>query len=211
VDILRLGCRPAPFVNDTQQLEFELRIAPARVYCYLGRTLEQFGEFCIAFHPLAVPVGEMCPFDSGGLVRKIPPVNGWSREQQSEYLNALTFSTAERESRIASYPAGSRESYLESRRPEQAGPHEVWTDAPVAEIWRSGTHWRAWTWEGRWHDIPLAGAVRAWSCSPSLFMDIVEAIEASEDLPAASVDQFLASYRPGGVGALIADLRAEQS
>jgi hypothetical protein len=41
-------------------------------------------------------------------------------------------------------------------------------------------------------------------------MDIVEKIEAVPDLPDTVVDDFLARFRPGGVGALVADLRAEQ-
>jgi hypothetical protein len=209
--ILRSGCHPAPFKNDTQQLEMDLQISPPRVYCYLGRTLEQFGEFCMVFDPRRLPVGEMSPFDTGGLVRKIPPVRDWPESDRAAYLAALSFSTADREAHVAAYPADRRPGYLDCERPPQEGPHEIWPNSPVAEIWKQGTHWRAWTWEGRWALLPVSGNLRAWTCSPSLFMDILEAIEGCDDIPTSAVDEFLACFRPGGVGALIADLRAEQT
>jgi hypothetical protein len=209
--ILRSGCQPAPFKNETQQLEMNLQISPPRVYCYLGRTLEQFGEFCIVFDPAQLPAGEMSPFDTGGLVRKILPVRDWAEPDRAGYLAALSFSTSDRETHVGTYPASRRRAYLDCERPSEDGPHAVWPNVPVAEIWKLGTHWRAWTWEGRWAVLPIDGSVRAWTCSPALFMDILEAIESSDDIPAAVADAFLARFRPGGVGALIADLRAEQA
>jgi hypothetical protein len=209
--ILRSGCQPAPFKNDTQQLEMNLQIAPARVYCYMGRTLEQFGEFCIVFDPAQMPVGEMSPFDTGGLVHKIPPVRDWPAIDRVDYLAALSFSTGDREAHMRAYPATRRQAYLDCERPGEDGPHILWPAAPVAEIWKLGTHWRAWTWEGRWDVLPVSTNVRAWSCSPALFMDLLEAIEGNDDIPTAVVDTFLARFRPGGVGALIADLRVEQA
>lgn len=212
VAILRTGCRPPPpsAAGQTQQLELDLAISSPRVYCYLGRTLEQFGEFCVVFEPGRVPIGEMCPFDSGGLVRKIRPISDWDAEARAEYLSALTFATSELRDRVSGYPADRVDQYLQCERPVFEGPHEVWPQLPVADIWRQGTDWRAWTWEGRWEVLPVAGCVRAWTCAPAMFMDIVERIESATDLPVGVVDDFLARFRPGGVGALVADLRAEQ-
>lgn len=210
VGVLRDGCRPPPTVSETQQLELALDITPPRVYCYLGRTLEQFGEFCLVFEPPRLPTGNMSPFDTGGLVRKIRPVSDWQIVQRVEYLRALSFSTQTMDDMLAGYPADQHERYLDCERPTFAGPHEIWTDAPIADIWAQGTHWRAWTWEGRWEMLPVAGTIRAWTCAPAIFMDIVERIEAAPDLPVAVVDDFLARFRPGGVSALVADLRVEQ-
>src|SRR5262245_33333061 len=83
LQIVDEGCRPPTFDTDTQQLEFKLRVPEPHVYCYLGRTLEQFGQFCVVLKPRDLPAGHMCPFDSGGLVRKIPPVNSWKEEERS--------------------------------------------------------------------------------------------------------------------------------
>lgn len=209
--ILRSGCQPAPFRTETQQLEMNLQIAPSRVYCYLGRTREQFGEFCIVFDPAQVPIGEMSPFDTGGLVRKIAPVRDWPEGDRAAYLAALTFPTDQHDAHLHAYPASRRQAYLDCERPIEDGPHIVWPGTPMAEIWKLGTHWRAWTWEGRWEVLPVNANVRAWSCSPALFMDLIEAIEGNDDIPTTVVDAFLSRFRPGGVGALIADLRAEQA
>jgi hypothetical protein len=46
--VLNEGCFPPPNPGKTQQLELKLQIVERSVYCYLGRALEQFGEFCVS-------------------------------------------------------------------------------------------------------------------------------------------------------------------
>jgi hypothetical protein len=55
--IISDGCSPPPPHVDTgtKQLELQLAISDAHVYCFLGRTLEQFGQFCIVLRTDGVP------------------------------------------------------------------------------------------------------------------------------------------------------------
>jgi hypothetical protein len=214
VRLLDVGLRPAAFVTDTQQLELHLAIVPHRVYCYLGRTLEAFGEFCVALRPDSLPVGELSPFDTGGLVRKLEPIRTWTREQQQTYLDAFSFSTLTRADCLARHPAEALVEYLECARPVQRGPHQLWDGTPEADIWALAPEhdWRAWTWEGRWQQLPIAGQIVAWSCAPSLFPLILDATERTDaNISSEILDGFLQTYQPGGVGALVADLKAVQA
>lgn len=211
VRLLQLGLGPAPHAGETKQLELHLAIAPHRVYCYLGRTREAFGDFCVVLRPDQVREdGEISPFDTGGLVHKIEPVCNWEQGQQQEYLSAFTFATSTREDCLARYPNGNLRSYLDGARPPQSGPHAFWAEKPEAEVWVHGTDWRAWTWEGRWEDLKLVGQLFAWTCAPSLFAQILEATESASDIAEEHIDDFIRKYQPGGVGALVADLKAVQ-
>lgn len=214
VQLLTTGLRPPPFATDTQQLELHLAIVPHCVYCYLGRTLESFGDFGLALHPDALAVGELSPFDSGGLVRKAAPIRDWPREQQQEYLRAFSFSTEVRSDCLSRHPNTAVAPYLRGERPSARGPHELWDGRPEADIWALAAEhdWRSWTWEGRWQELPISGHIVAWTCAPSMFPEILEATESAE-VPVSSelIESFLSSYRPGGVGALVADLREEQA
>lgn len=211
VRLLRLGLHPATFTTQTQQLELHLRIVPHRVYCYLGRTLETFGDFGLALRPDALADGELSPFDTGGLVRNISPVRDWPQPQQQTYLQAFSFPTAARNDCLLRHPSAGFGPYLRGEKPGQRGPHELWT-GPEADIWSlaSEREWRAWTWEGRWQELPIAGHIAAWTCTPAMFPEIVEATE-SADVPPELLEPFLRSYHAGGVGALVADLRERQA
>lgn len=209
--VVETGVRPPKITTDTQQLELALGVEEPHVYCYLGRTLEQFGDFCVVLKPKSLPAGQMCPFDSGGLVRKIPPVSTWEEKKRVEYLDAFSFLTTTTIGHpCIRYPGDGIRSYLLCERPPYSGPHELWEKTPKADIWTQGTHWRAWTWEGRWRELPVDGNVHAWSCSPALFARILEASEQDTAIAPAMLDRFIGLYREGGVSALIADLRIEQ-
>lgn len=204
------GCSPPPRATETKQLELQLHMAKPHVYCYLGRTLEQFGQFCVVLRVDGLPEGRMCPFDSGGLVRKILPVSGWEADRRHEYLSKLSFSTSTLTMQTSLYPGLQASSYLVCERPTHSGPHELWLGVPEADIWSQGTHWRAWTWEGRWLTLPVSDHLHAWSCSPALFRRIVDAAEQDTTTSPEVLDAFIRRYREGGVSALIADLRREQ-
>jgi hypothetical protein len=210
--IINDGCSPPPphVDTETKQLELQLAISDAHVYCFLGRTLEQFGQFCIVLRTDGVPEGTICPFDSGGLVRKIRPVSTWDPDKQGEYLRSLSTSSTSLATRTARYPGTRIAPYLRCERPPEAGPHEIWAGLPEADIWRQGTHWRAWTWEGRWLKLPVNDTLHAWACTPALFKRIVEATERDKTIQPNVLDNFMRHYREGGVSAMIADLRMEQ-
>ena len=208
VSILRDGCRPSSIPTHTNQLELELSVGVPHVYCYLGRTREQFGDFAVALSPADLPEGHMCPFDSGGLVENTPPVSSWARDAKASYLDAFSFSTATRASLVGDYPGTKLKEYLAGIRPIQTGPHEVWAHRPEANIWEIGNHWRSWTWEGRWPHLPIRGHLRAWSCAPALFVSILEQLEAGDSI---ELSDCLALYREGGVGAMISEMSLEQA
>ena len=207
IEIFSAGCRPSPHPTETKQLELHLSIIEPHVYCYLGRTLEQFGDFCIVLKPDEMPTGEMSPFDSGGLARKIKPVSGWGQADQKAYLSSFSFQTTNIQTNISTYPATDVDAYLAAEKPAADGPHKLWA-GPSADIWKLNTDWRAWTWEGRWKTLPTAHHLLAWTCSPALWPNILAAVEShSASFPL----DFMERYRPGGVSALVSAMRKEQT
>lgn len=214
--VLYDGLKVSPRMTDTKQLELELGILPHALYCYLGRTLEVFGDLALALAPSASTAGSMSPFDSGGLVEKCPPVCDWAHEKKKDFLAAYTWPMSERASLLRKYPGGEADDlrrYLDpSRRPEQQGPHSIWPDKPEANIWELDRHWRGWTWEGRWPDeLPIEGHVVGWSCAPARWADVITWFETeASDREFASFTRLRPLFVEGGVGGLIASLHARQ-
>ncbi|PRQ08791.1 hypothetical protein ENSA7_14230 [Enhygromyxa salina] len=218
INALRNGFAPAPpaaAAPDTGQLELELRISPARVYCYLGRTLETFGEWSIAFHnPDFKVFGEVSPFDTGGLVRKISPVCTWERERRQTFLHSYTWSESQRQELLQEHPGlDFLSDYLDLTRawsPPHSGPHEVWNDKPAAAIWRGNPDWRSWTWEGRF-DTFKAERVVAWSSPPSFYAQLLDWHDSeADDDEAEWFRTFFQKYISGGTGALVRELVGRQ-
>ena len=198
---------PAHVQTETRQLELTLGIRDAHVYFYLGRTLENFGSFALAIRK-PVELGEMSPFDTGGLVRKIRPVSTWDSDRQGAYLRSATFSTVDSARNLEAYPANRLTDYLHCERPPQAGPHETWQAIPVAEIWDANNDWRCWTWEARYRaPVPTGASVVAWSCSPSQYEAVFDALLAqAPDVATHLVD----TYIEGGVGVFINEIARQQ-
>ncbi|HMJ09994.1 MAG TPA: hypothetical protein VK524_01250, partial [Polyangiaceae bacterium] len=169
---LRSGVVVMPRTDgNTNQLELDLKIFPERLYCCLGRTIERFGSF--AFAVVTIPSqGEMSPFDTGGLVHKMPPVSTWASAERQKFLVDYSWPTTSVGSLLATYPGPTTldiERYLDTdHRPAQHGPHQIWAGKMEADIWANATHWCAWTWEGRFEvTIPVADQLVAWTCTPA--------------------------------------------
>jgi hypothetical protein len=218
VDVLRLGPAPPPagLATPTKQLELNLAVAPARVYCFLGRTSDAFGDCALAFRTDLLAGGEVSPFDTGGLVRHILPVRGWPQAQQRDYLESYSWPDAQLEALLPQYPGisrGSIERYLNVTQPPLvAGPHAIWTGRVAANIWSANPDWRSWTWEGRWpNQISLGASLVAWTCSPALFPQILDCADRATS-PAAQdwFNEILKKRIDGGVGNMVAVLRASQ-
>lgn len=214
--VLRDGCAPPPDHNATKQCELKLGIPTQCVYCYLGRALESFGDFAVALRPDLLPLAQMSPFDTGGLVRRIAPVSTWKRKEKQRYLNAYTWSTTFFRKVILEYPGDSRTAvhqYLDGTRPSTAGPHLHWANRPIADIWSEPTNTvHAWLWEGRWGlKLPIVDALVAWACSPSQYAAILDYVDTltAPDVRAEAL-RLLGMYVPGGVTNLLQHLREEQ-
>src|SRR4051812_2917142 len=112
---------PASVKPDTRELESLLSIAEPRVYCYLGRTSDSFGPFAVAVsRSLDDAPGDVSPFDTGGLVKKIAPVHGWPEADKRLYLKGYTWSASELDELLRIYPSTSRDrgmAYLEATAP----------------------------------------------------------------------------------------------
>ena len=217
VDVLRLGPAPPPAQvhTGTKQLELTLAIVPSRVYCFLGRTSDAFGDCALAFRADPIPNCELSPFDTGGIVRHIVPVRGWPLQQQQEFLAAYTWPGADLEKLLLKYPGPGREAihrYLDvATNPTVAGPHAIWTDRVPADIWSNNRDWRAWTWEARSPTpISVAGSLVAWTCSPALFPQVLERADRGSPEEQAWFQNVLRKRIDGGVGNMIAALRSAQ-
>jgi len=218
VDVLRHGPAPAPaaMLTTTKQLELKLAIAPTRVYCFLGRTSDAFGEYALAFQAHVIPGGEVSPFDTGGLVKHIAPIRDWPQAEQQGYLRAFTWPCAELEDLLATYPGvgrASRERYLDVRvGPAAPGPHALWGGRIEAQIWDGNRDWRAWTWEGRWpKQVPVGAQLVAWTCSPVLLPQILDVADrATGPTDQNWFDDVLRRRVDGGVGNLVAALHHQQ-
>jgi hypothetical protein len=183
----------------------------------LGRTHEAFGSAAISLQMSALK-GRVTPFDSGGLVEHIVPVSEWSEDAQRSYLAHFSWPTEDLPTLLTLYPSAARprrRAYLNCERPDEAGPHAVWPpndDSFVASIWNEPNEWRSWLWEGRSEgQLPVDDALVAWSCSSTTYGSI---LEHTEQMSAASelawVESLMAKFVPGGVSALIQDLRDAQ-
>jgi|GEM_PF-2317052 len=218
VRVLREGPRPHPNpASETRQYEQRLNITPHRVYAYLGRTLEAFGDNAIVLPPNGLIGGQMSPFDTGGLINKIAPVSQLVDNEKCVYLAAFSFQLAtEKGAVLERYPSTSAElvkHYLEAQRPHDGdGPHHHWPGGPQHPIWTSNTDWRAWTWEGRAEpEHFLVATLRHWTCSPSMHARIIDSAERRYGEDEAWLLRLAETYEEGGVGLLVERLKDEQA
>lgn len=236
VDVLMNG---APVSNDpdskTPGNEKVLRIDPRRVYAYLGRPHEQFGENIVALEgsSLDALAGHMSPFDTGGLVKHFKPVADLDDAAKADYLALFTWDTSQRGTVIGNYPGADKaqiEDYLDCKRPEVDGPYVVLArddhrsnGLAKSPIWKENTgaemDWRLWTWEGRVPGrLPATNLVK-WTCASSHNKAVISALtkrmsdarnagdQATEDRVRAIVGSFVT----GGLSALVTKLRSEQA
>lgn len=218
IEVLRRGPAPNPNPKSTTRLnEQELGIRNS-AYAYLGKTVPDFGDVAFAF-PFDEIVGEMSPFDTGGLVKHVVPVRDLDRDGKRQFLDAFTFSSRNRKRLVADYPGTSRrqlQAYLKGTKPGHAsGPHDVWPsgkiEPTVAAIWNPSNSWQAWTWEGRAPGRLTFSTLHRWSCAATLFIKIRDYAERSTvkaDEP--FFDALLGAHVRGGVSQMVAGLEPEQ-
>lgn len=217
ISVLRNGpaINPSPTCT-TRKNEARLAIQPSCVYAYLGHPLQEFGDVVLSL-PADALEGKVSPFDTGGLVEHIAPINGWSDDQRREFLARFSWPADELPELLKRYPRTlppHRRAYLDASRPHVAGPHLLWPErnGAVTTIWaEKSNERRAWLWEGRTdHQLRVSGNLVYWSCSSPLYGQIREE---AEDAAAADVDwyeELLSKYVKGGVSALVRDLRSTQ-
>jgi hypothetical protein len=217
--LLDADAPPPDSINtDTKQLEFKLAIAPARVYLYLGRTLDAFGSFGFAVE-FPSTGGDVSPFDTGGLVNKIHPVCTWTSDQKQAYLTSATWPASAFMVAGGSYPGHGQADvsrYLDvAQKPTLAGPHDVWpTRIGAAPIWRDNTDWRCWTWEARFFEAIETGLnIVAWTCAPAIHQEMQDAlcqVAEAASCDVATIDHIAQSYIEGGIGFMVRELRKRQ-
>jgi hypothetical protein len=127
-DVLLRGPEPPTFRTRTKDNEDHLGIAPPRSYCYLGRTIDAFGDAALVFGSTSVPKGTMSPFDTGGLVKHIKPIDTWDQDARRKLLTTFSWPTAEMAVVLAEYPTSALAAdYLDLNKvPNPPGPHAVW-------------------------------------------------------------------------------------
>lgn len=214
---VREGFSPPPpgVGTSTPQLELTLGLEERAVYCYLGRTLQAFGEYAVAFQEIGSSTGAMVsPFDTGGLVSHCSPVSDWAPIERQKFLDTYSWPISEIDNLLALHPGTDQEqiaAYLdESRVPPEDGPHEVWPGGPIARIWTEDHDWRSWTWEGRVHPSLTAQDVVAWTCPQAHYPQIIEWFHSANDSAAQWFARISPHYVEGGTGILIDHLRQRQ-
>jgi hypothetical protein len=199
---------PATVVSKTSVNERRLGL-PSSVYAYLGRSSELFGANGFAV-PLSSPKGSISPFDTGGLVDHIDPVNGWDDAERQGFVGDYSWTDAALIECLSSHPtpAGVID-YLDGREPPHTGPHALWVGRQ-AEIWKPGVNqWPAWTWEIRSGKLTAGTDIVCWTCPPHIFSQI----QIIADNTPADIDWFeflFGRYEPGGVSQLLAIKRSAQ-
>lgn len=211
--VLLRGDEPNP--DDTcrtQVNERRLQIKPARVYAYLGQTLEEFGRcaFAVPFEALA---GDASPFDTGGLIAHLKPVCEWSDDsRRAEFLRTHTWPTAGLGDLLDTFPGEQISAYLTGKQPSGGGICERLSDdcqEPVA-LWRDNQDWRAWIWEARVPgQLSTGEELVAWTCPPDMFEALVSLAPTIKQ-GRASLLTLIKKYHRGGVSALIEHLRVIQ-
>lgn len=204
--VLVSGPEPAPagIVSKTRENEETLGIDPS-VYAYLGRTSPAFGINGFAL-PLTKrpPDAMVSPFDTGGLVEHIHPVDSWSPDATKGYLESYSWPGSALDSRLADYPSDLNvESYLDGERPSLNGPHVIWGGVE-AELWAHPDNgWQAWTWELRTVSrIPAGYDLFRWTCPPHTFNKLFDL--ALSDAANTDWYRFLAErYVPGGLTQIV--------
>jgi hypothetical protein len=208
VQVLRDG--PAPNPNPlakTKENEDELGIAPSCVYAYLGAVSDKFGQRAVVARQGWLN-GYVSPFDTGGLVKKINPVNGWSQNDRRAFLNAYTWDASALPDLLALYPGIDVEGYVRGDCPAESGPHERFVNRDAqADIWAgSANTWQAWTWEGRAPaQLPVGDDLVAWTCDTDEYLDLIDELE--EDpagtVTAGTIKAIADKHRDGGVTGLM--------
>lgn len=197
--------------------EARLSIAPPRVYAYLGRThaSDFFGENCIVLPPASVAAGDMTPFDTGGTLKNIHPIQGWSDGDKAALIQAYSWTAAERPAVLGEYPTiddDACKEYLAGERPRFKGPHDVWGQrGPQVEMWSAPENtWPSWTWELR-SPVPLPVADLAmWTCQTDVHPLIVDAAVAMYPNEGDWLELLGRTFVQGGPGVLMDRLREEQ-
>lgn len=210
IQALRSGFTPRTGSN-SRQLELDLNLT-AHVYCYLGRTKETFGDFAVVLHKIGSEGAAISPFDTGGLVNYCEPVCHWSEEERNHYLASYTWDVSEIDRCVVQYPGDDIGTYLDtSKSPGHDGPHKIWPERPVADIWLLSDDWRAWTWECRIPERLITNHIVAWTCSPSNLLDILRYQESTnDDVTAAWLTNMLDKFIEGGVGILVQQMKEYQ-
>jgi len=218
IDVLRTGpaINPSP-TCPTRLNEATLAIAPPCVYAYLGRTTEAFGHSAVSL-PMAALAGTVSPFDTGGLVKHIAPVKGWTVDARRAYLAHYSWPSDQIGKLIAVYPTGAparRRAYLNTDRPKVSGPHEIWKtkeESFIASIWTAPNEWPAWLWEGRAPNrLSIDQNLVAWSCPAPIYGEILEiSAAATEPEDVLWFEWLMPKYVDGGVSALVQSLRGRQ-
>jgi hypothetical protein len=207
--VLRNGVRAADRTEGgTGQLELELAIQPIRAYCYLGRTHEVFGSFAFAVSSVT-SVGDISPFDTGGLVRHVNPIKTWEAELRKKFLADYSWPLSELEGVLSAYPGATNADlvrYLDrSAKPMHSGPHKLWTGKSEADIWALNEDWRVWTWEGRFHEgFAVGDQLVAWTCPTARYGQLMQW---ADNVANAADQEWFATVLPkwveGGVYALV--------
>lgn len=173
--------------------------------------MEAFGDnaLCVPKDALA---GHASPFDTGGLVAHISPVNGWENRAKRNFLNKYSWPTGDLNARLLQYPTAAPElvlNYLDGGRPSPSGPDAVWgseDSSPAAAIWHEETNsLQAWLWEGRvpgqWRSAPR---LAHWSCAPARYAEILKFGETlSSEADVGKLAQLMDRYVHGGVSAMV--------
>lgn len=207
--VLRLGDSPHPDPNSPTRLnETALGIDPPCVYAYLGFTLEDFGRCAVALQFERFE-GFVSPFDTGGLVSHIAPLNSWAVGERRAFLAEYSWEHSELPRLLQAFPGTSVGGYLDGVRPLGDGFHVVCPGIREVPVWRDNTDRRAWTWEGRRPTgLPFGDAIVAWTCPPDQYSSILT--DPSYRGDPAFLAQLARRYVRGGVTALVRSLRTNQ-
>jgi hypothetical protein len=214
-EVLTQGAAPNPSPNSgTARNELHLDIRPPRVYAYLGRTIEEFGQRAIVVARDAVQDGDLSPFDTGGLVQHISPICTWDKPTKRGFLGAYTWTYDQLDVVLSLYPAEYGQPYLAGARPTEHGPSSIFQRGyEEATCWSDASNtWRAWTWELRSSNkIPAGTTLVAWSCHPDEYAELQEALEQVAETDEELLEHLLSSYCDGGVSVLVAALQSSQA
>jgi hypothetical protein len=212
IAVLENGATAAGAASKSRTSGNEERLKlPASAYAYLGRGTDQFGVSALTL-PLETNLrgGKVSPFDTGGLVAHIAPVNGWADADKAAFVAEYTWPCTDVKARLKEYPTQHRlAAYLDGSAPHADGPHRLWTGRE-GKIWNgSGNTWQAWTWELRIQQLPAGRKLKHWTAPNKVFQDLMKRSELDE--ANAEWYEFLAeTYVAGGVSQLIKLIREEQ-
>lgn len=211
IDVIKNGIKPSPpEKSGTRYNEETLGIEEPSSYAYLGTTTEMFGDCAVAMN-LEPLDGTISPFDTGGLVKHISPVNSWPPDEKGQYLKQYSWHASAILLCLESYPSSLIAEYLNGSRPKHRGPHAVWGGERQANIWHDGSNgWQAWTWEMRVPAVlPVDGRLIKWTCSPEMFADIADyALNSPHET--SWYESLFQKYIPGGPSHLLVETRRLQ-